>query len=581
MELIDQHAKKIMEECKIRAAAAGLEVGGETLEYVVANRDFIELRSKFGIPTLYDYWVHDVETIRNKWAYDVFPISPYYELVVNTRPALSYYNDNNPDWLNVMLFYHVLGHIDFMQNNVFFRKTWDDDFCGQALADKRLINRIREELGAEKRWVDYVIEFGRGVDNLVGYYGELEEADKAQMQNIFGAPSEKADFYFGEFLRRLYDNETITMRFYRDEIERYNGYLRQFGVDKGEEIFFGDDIFRRKFPEFAGLIKKRQKKEKVEPKDILQYVMEHSEFVNKEQNLWMKDVLQVIRKTSLFFQPMIRSKICNEGWASLWHERLFMADERIKGHEVDFAKVNSGVVVNPRVGFNPYVIGMRLFEFIEELAAKGKLSYGFQLIKDSEERKRFDLGLGPAYEKKVLFEARKNLNDSLLVNFLSDDDFQDFVDKHNLFIAGIRPSRKRFGFYEAYIKSRSGKDYRQMLNKSLYHPPYTVISEEKAEEGELYLDHIFEGRSLVTKYIEPVLTGLAYLWGNAVKLETAEFETEEMDQRQMFLNLFSGSETKPKYKKLRVLYTCEGGEVDREILSGEDEEENGDEKEGA
>lgn len=562
MELIDQHTKKIMEECKARARDAGLEIHGDTLEYIVTNRDMLELGPKIGIPTLYDYWVHDVEIISDKWRYDAFPHNPY-ETVVNTRPAISYYNDNNPDWLNVMIFYHVLAHIDFFQNNIFFRKTWDDDFCGQALADKRLINKIRDELGAERRWVDYVIEFARGIDNLVGYYKELEEANRAQAQNVFGASSEIADFYFGEFLRKLYDEKKIQLKFYYDEIDRYNSCLKQFGEGSGEAIFFNDYEFRSKFPEFNGVFEKRKKEEKTEAKDILQHLVEHSEFINQEKNKWMKDVIQVVRKTSLYFQPQFRDKICNEGWASLWHEKLFMSDERIRGHEVDFAKINSGVMLNPRVGINPYAIGRDLLEFIEELAMKGKLSYGFQSIRDSETREHWNMGLGSEFGKKVLFESRKNFDDYMLINFLSDEDFQDFVDRHNLFIAGLRPSPRRWDRAEIYVKSRSGKKYRRMLNKSLYHPPYTVISNKKAKEKELYLDHIFEGRQLVTKYIEPVLIGLSFLWGGAVKLETTEFEIEPQDRFKKSRN----PEGEIEYDRLRVLYTCKGKDFERHILS--------------
>ncbi len=562
MELISQHAKKIMEECKIRAKAAGLEIKGETLEYIVTNQDLIELSAKVMIPTLYDYWVHDVEVIRDRWMYEVFPHNPY-ETVINTRPAISFYNDNNPDWLNAMIFYHVLGHIDFFQNNIFYRKTWDDDFCGQALADKRLLNRIREERGQNKRWVDYVIEFARGADNLVGYYQELEAAEKDQTRGIFGTFSEKLDFYFGEFFRRLREEETVESKFYYDEIERYNSCLKQFGPERVEEAFFNNPNFTSRFPEFNSVFEKNKKEKKIKTVDILQYLIEHSELMKKDKNKWMKDVLGVVRKTSLYFQPQVRDHICNEGWASLWHERLFMTDERINGHRIGYAKVNSDVLVNPRVGFNPYVIGMLLYEFIEELARRGKLSYGFQLIKDLEERKRFDQKMGEEYAKSVLFEARKNFNDYMLVNFLSDDDFQDFVNKHNLFVAGVRLSPRRWGFAEVYIKSRSGKEYRKMLNKSLYHPPYVVISEEKAREDELYLDHVFEGRTLVTRYIPAVLIGLAYLAGSRVKLETTEFEVEEMDFQKRFLN----PDEKPEYRKLRVLYTCEGKNVKRKILS--------------
>ena len=78
-----------------RARDAGLRFDDESLEYVVTNRDLIELSPKVMIPTLYDYWVHDVEVLKEKGKYKLYPGNPY-ETVINTRPAISYYNDNNP-----------------------------------------------------------------------------------------------------------------------------------------------------------------------------------------------------------------------------------------------------------------------------------------------------------------------------------------------------------------------------------------------------------------------------------------------------------------------------------------------------
>ena len=49
MELIDQHTKKIMEGCKERAANVGLRFEDETLEYIVTNRDLLELSPKIMI----------------------------------------------------------------------------------------------------------------------------------------------------------------------------------------------------------------------------------------------------------------------------------------------------------------------------------------------------------------------------------------------------------------------------------------------------------------------------------------------------------------------------------------------------
>ena len=188
MELIDQHTKGIMEGCKEKAREMGLSFEDGSLEYIVTNRDLLELTPKLMIPTLYDYWVHDVEVLKEKGRYELYPSNPY-ETVINTRPAISFYNDNNPDWLNVMIFYHVLAHIDFFQNNLFFSHTWDYDFAGQALSDKRIISRLRSEKG---RWVDYIIEFTRGIDNLVGYYEEMS----ALSRPVSKENTAVLDFYF-------------------------------------------------------------------------------------------------------------------------------------------------------------------------------------------------------------------------------------------------------------------------------------------------------------------------------------------------------------------------------------------------
>ena len=47
---------------------------------------------------------------------------------------------------------------------------------------------------------------------------------------------------------------------------------------------------------------------------------------------------------------------------------------------MEFAKINAGVTTAPRVGLNPYAIGMLLFYYIEEMADKGKLSIEFERI---------------------------------------------------------------------------------------------------------------------------------------------------------------------------------------------------------
>jgi stage V sporulation protein R len=550
MELVDQHTKNIMEGCKERARDAGLRFEDESLEYVVTNRDLLELSPKLMIPTLYDYWVHDVEVLKGKGKYELYPTNPY-ETVINTRPAISFYNDNNPDWLNVMIFYHVLAHIDFFQNNLFYRHTWDYDFAGEALSDKRVIAKFRSEHG---RWVDYVIEFARGIDNLVGYYREIDQFFPiATTQH-----SLRLDYYFDIFLQQVKKVKTSE---YIKEIERYNQYKAEHG-EMFEDIFFAE--VDRRHPEFKALQAKYKETRKSPPKDLLQHILEHSQFINKEENKWMKAIIEMIRKTSLFFQPQIRTKIMNEGWASYWHETLFLKDDRISGHEVDFARVNAGVTAMPRVGMNPYALGMRLFYAIEEWADQGRLKWDFQRLSDAHRRKTYDSGEGNG--RDYIFDVRENLCD---FNFINQFINQDFVDRHNLFVAGRRLNEAKM-VWEYYVKSRSAEAYRQMLLESLYHPPKVVLDHDKGKENEaLYLVHQFEGKPLLKDFIPNTLLGIEYLWGGTVKLETHEaVSTGPRSDRPSYAVAGGEKPPKPEIRWQRVVYTMENREIRRDKLDG-------------
>ena len=550
MELIDQHTKKIMEGCKERALDAGLRFEDETLEYIVSNRDLLELTPKLMIPTLYDYWVHDIEVLKEKGRYELYPSNPY-ETVINTRPAISYYNDNNPDWMNVMIFYHVLAHIDFFQNNLYFRHTWDYDFTGSALSDKRMIAKLRSEKG---RWVDYIIEFARGIDNLVGYHYSLSQLNRPPVTH----GSKKLDYYFDVFLQAV---KKVKINEYIKEIERYNTCLKE-SRKLGEKAFFAEVI--RKYPEFEAIFKKSQEKTPGRKLDLMQYVLEHSEFLNKEKNRWMRPVVEVVRKTSMFFQPQIRTKILNEGWASYWHEKLFLRDDRIEGHEVDFARTHAGVTSMPRVGLNPYALGMRLFYFIEDLADKGKYSVKFRRLMDAREREKFDAHTGMG--KDFLFKIRENFNDFMFINTFVD---QDFVNQYKLFVVGRRLNQEK-GVWEYYVKSRSAAGYRQMLLDILYHPPHIEIDTEKTNNSSLYLVHRFEEKPLVKDFIANTMLGIEYLWGAPVQLETSEVLPPEPSQPRLpipGLTMPVEDEHRPReIKWQRVLYTMKDRKLSKTDL---------------
>jgi stage V sporulation protein R len=537
MKLINQHSKKIMEECKIRARDEGLSFDSETLEYIVTNRDMIELSPKGMIPTLYDYWVNDVEVLKKNEIYKLYPSNPY-ETVINTRPAVSFYNDNNPDWLNIMIFYHVLAHIDFFQNNIFFKHTWNYDFAGRALADKRLINSLRSEHG---RWVDYVIEFARSINNLTGYHKIMAKKRMPSMPKI----SDQIEYYFQIFLQ---DFKKKDINFITQETKKYNIVIEQT-PDIGEALFLAE--IKHKYPEFENRYKQYQKqkdKRKIY-NDIFDFILDKSNFLNKDENLWMKQIINIIRDTALYFEPQIRTKTINEGWASYWHEYLFMRDERIRGHESDFARINAGVTSISRVGLNPYAIGLRLFWYIEDKANKGRFSYDFQKITQTELRKNFDKKTHKG--RQAIFEVRKNFTDFSFFNTFVD---QDFTDRYKLFVVGKRINEDE-QMIEYYVKSRKASDYKKMLIENLYHPPLINVDMNKTYEKNLYLVHQFEGKQLIKEFIPDVLIALEFLWGNQVQLETTEIVEKQKAKNEV------------EYKNRRVVYTCKNRKINKSDLT--------------
>jgi len=494
MQLINQHTKQIFEDCKQRAIDFGLNVDCATLEYIVSGKDFAELSSKVMIPTMYHFWLDDVRTFSDIKQYEVYPHSAY-ETVINSRPGMSFYLQDNPDWLNCMIAYHVLGHQDFFRSNKFYEKTWNDDFVGQSLANKRTINELRIKHG---RWVDYVIEFSRSLDNIL--FPTYYDQQKHKVKNC-------TDFFFDIFIQTEINYSEIM----------YTKWLNKF--NKMTDIEFKNEVISN-FPDFITLYEDYKDNYKNTDPDILSWLMDNSPFLNKKGNEWMLTVISIVKETALYFEPQRRTKIMNEGWASLIHDELFRADPHIVGFETDYARVNSFVTSVPKVGLNPYAIGMRLFEHIKNNSNKGKYSIEFDRILDKENRKYYDKhkDTGWQYIRDIMI----NCNDSMFINsFIT----QDFVEEYNLAVIGTR--LVQYGQYkEYYIKSKKAADYKQMLLDTLTHPPLMCI--KKVNDKKLELKHKWEGVELYQPYVQQVLRNILWLWGNDsnIELETKFYDDD-------------------------------------------------------
>lgn len=241
--------------------------------------------------------------------------------------------------------------------------------------------------------------------------------------------------------------------------------------------------------------------------------------------------------------------MCIRDRASYWHDYLFRNDDRIQGNEIAYSRVNAEVTSLNRLGLNPYAIGLRLLQYVEELADKGKLQHQFQKLLLRDERKLFNQKTGKG--KEVLFNIRTYFSDHTLISTFVD---QDFVDQHQLFVSGKRLNKDK-GVYEYYVKSRKAEDYKQMLLDSLYHPPHIVLNLEKSSDDIIYLNHFYEGKQLVQEYIPDVMMAIEYLWGGEVKLETSLIHMREVKENKTFTKSVQ-----------RVVYTQKDRKLTKKVL---------------
>ncbi len=244
-------------------------------------------------------------------------------------------------------------------------------------------------------------------------------------------------------------------------------------------------------------IRRRLKQFPPQPeKDLLLFLEEHS----RELEDWQRDILTMMREEMLYFWPQLETKIMNEGWASFWHQRIMRELKLTTAETIEYAKLNAGVVQPSKTSINPYYLGIKIFEDIEN-----------RYNNPTEEMKR--LGVLPNTGREKIFEVREVESDiSFIRNYLT----KDLAKREDL-----------------YLFQKKGNEYRitdkdhEMVRDQLVSMrvnggfPYIVVKNgDYLRNGELYLVHGYEGMELDPHYLENVLPYIYQLWGRPVHLET-------------------------------------------------------------
>jgi len=433
---------------EITEVAKGFGLDFYPMRYEICPADIIYTFGAYGMPTRFSHWSFGKQFHKMKLHYDL-GLSKIYELVINSDPCYAFLLDTNSLVQNKLIVAHVLAHCDFFKNNVRFSNTKRDMVESMAATAER-IKYYEHEYG--KREVETFLDAVLSIQ---------EHIDPSLLRAKLAWSLDEED-----------DEPTKSQTPYDD----------LWNMDKKKE---------------KKTYKKKRKQFPPKPeKDILLFIEEYS----RELDDWQRDILTMMREEMLYFWPQLETKIMNEGWASYWHQRIMRELDLSTDEAIEYAKLNAGVVQPSRTSINPYYLGIKIFEDIEE-----------RYNNPTEEMKR--LGVKPNSGREKMFEVREIESDiSFIRNYLT----KDLVMREDMYLF-----QKQGRDYKIVDKAwESVRDQLVSMRVNGGFPYITVNDGDYLRNGELYLKHWFEGIALDVKYLEKVLPYLHQLWGRNVHIES-------------------------------------------------------------
>ncbi|MFE7061640.1 SpoVR family protein [Sutcliffiella sp. NPDC057660] len=436
---------------EITEIAKGFGLDFYPMRYEICPADIIYTFGAYGMPTRFSHWSFGKQFHKMKLHYDL-GLSKIYELVINSNPCYAFLLDTNSLIQNKLIVAHVLAHCDFFKNNCRFQNT-NRDMVESMAATAERIKQYEHDHGKEE------------VENFLNAVLAIQEhIDPSLVRSKLAWSMDDME-----------EEEEV-----KKKTSAYDDLWNLDSRNKPREV-----------------PKKRKKKFPPQPeKDILLFIEHYS----SELEDWQRDILTMMREEMLYFWPQMETKIMNEGWASYWHQRILREMDLTSGEALEYAKLNAGVVQPSRTSINPYYLGIKIFEDIEE-----------RYNNPTEEMMRD--GIKPGSGRERMFEVREVESDiSFLRNYLN----KDLVMREDM-----------------YLFQKQGKDYKivdkaweqvrdQLVNMRVNggFPYITVNDGDYLRAGELYLKHWFEGIELDLKYLEKVLPYIHQIWGRPVHMES-------------------------------------------------------------
>lgn len=450
---------------EITEIAQGFGLDFYQMRYEICPADIIYTFGAYGMPTRFSHWSFGKTFNKMKMQYD-FGLSKIYELVINSNPCYAFLLEGNSLIQNKLIVAHVLAHCDFFKNNARFGVS-NRNMVESMSATADRIHQYEMLYGSEavETFIDAILAIQEHVDpTLIKPY----QLDKKRYIEMSSKELERSD---------------------KQSPQTVSAYEDIWGLDTEAAA-----AARAQAEAKAADLKRFPPKPE---KDIVWFIEEYSPNLRD----WQRDIMSMLRDEMLYFWPQLETKIMNEGWASYWHQRIIRELDLTSDETIEFAKLNSSVVVPSRHSLNPYYLGLKIFEDIERRWDNPT----------AEERERF--GRSPGKGREKMFEVREFDSDiSFLRNYLT----KDLVDELDLYIFEKKGP-------EWKITDKSWENIREQLVYSKVNggfPTLMVKDGDFNRTGELYLIHQYEGMELDLKYVERTLPYVVTLWGKNVHLET-------------------------------------------------------------
>ncbi|MCA1022633.1 stage V sporulation protein R [Halobacillus litoralis] len=455
---------------EITEIAKGFGLDFYPMRYEVCPDDIIYTFGAYGMPTRFSHWSFGKQYYKMKLQYDL-GLSKIYELVINSNPCYAFLLNSNSLIQNKLIVAHVLAHCDFFKNNARFQNTKRDMVESMAATAERIA----------------------AYDKLYG---------KEEVESFLDAVLAIQEHIDPSLVR-----PKLAWSVDDEESSGEKAALTEY-----DDLWNIDESSSEDQPRF----KKKRKFPPRPEKDLLLFIEQYS----RELEDWQRDILTMMREEMLYFWPQLETKIMNEGWASYWHARILREMDLTSDESIEFAKLNASVVQPSKTQLNPYYLGLKIFEDIEE-----------RYDNPSEEMKKH--GVVPGTGREKMFEVREIESDqSFIRNYLT----KELVRREDLYLF-----QKQGQKYKITDKDHEAvRDQLVTMRVNGGFPYLTVQDGDYVKSGELYLKHHYEDVELDVSYLEKTLPYVYQLWGRPVHMET------KVEGRDVIFS-YSGKKVQKKY----------------------------------